>query len=129
MTATILTTTATAEVTAAVATFMDYVNRGDLANMLAMYSDDASILPPSGNSLYGRSAFTPFWQHMLENVGFSNVRYTIERLDPIAEDTVVEMTQFQVDIAGQSTQGKYVVIWKKQQGEWKLYIDIFNVAI
>jgi ketosteroid isomerase-like protein len=129
MTATITATTTTAEVTAAVAIFMDYVNRGDLANMLAMYSDEASILPPSGNSLYGRAAFTPFWQHMLENVGFSNVRYSIEKLEQLAEDTVAEMTQFQVDIAGQATQGKYVVIWKKQQGQWKLHIDIFNVAI
>jgi ketosteroid isomerase-like protein len=66
---------------------------------------------------------------MLENVGFSNVRYSIEKLEQLAEDTVAEMTQFQVDIAGQATQGKYVVIWKKQQGQWKLHIDIFNVAI
>jgi uncharacterized protein (TIGR02246 family) len=126
---TITATTAIAEVTTAVGVFMEYVNRGDLEKMLAMYSDDASILPPSGNSLYGRAAFTPFWQHMLENVGFSNVKYTIERLDLLAEDTVAEMTHFNVDIAGQPTQGKYVVIWKKQQGQWKLYIDIFNVAI
>jgi uncharacterized protein (TIGR02246 family) len=128
MTATI-TPTITAEVTAAVRVFMDYVNQGDLENMLAMYSDDASILPPSGNSLYGRSAFHPFWQHMIENVGFTNVQYTIEKLEQLAEDTVAEMTQFQVNIAGQPTQGKYVVIWKKQQGQWKLHIDIFNVAV
>jgi uncharacterized protein (TIGR02246 family) len=126
---TITATTAIAEVTTAVGVFMEYVNRGDLEKMLAMYSDDASILPPSGNSLYGRAAFTPFWQHMLENVGFTNVKYTIERLDLLAEDTVAEMTHFNVDIAGRTTQGKYVVIWKKQQGQWKLYIDIFNVAI
>jgi ketosteroid isomerase-like protein len=123
------TTAATAEVTAAVRVFMDYVNQGNLESMLAMYSDEASILPPSGNSLYGRSAFTPFWQHMIENVGFGNVQYTIEKLEKLSEDTVAEMTQFQVDLAGQPTQGKYVVIWKKQQGQWKLHIDIFNVAM
>jgi uncharacterized protein (TIGR02246 family) len=120
--------TAIAEVTAAVRVFMDYVNQGDLENMLAMYSDDASVLPPSGESLYGRSAYYPFWEQMIKNVGFANVQYTIEKLEPLAEDTIAEMTRFQVDIAGKPTQGKYVVIWKKQQGQWKLHIDIFNVA-
>jgi hypothetical protein len=29
---------------------------------------------------------------MLQNVGFGNVQYTIEELEQLAEDTVVEMT-------------------------------------
>jgi ketosteroid isomerase-like protein len=121
-------TPAMTEVTEAVRIFMNYVNQGDLTNMLAMYTSEASILPPNGNSLYGEAAFRPFWQHMLENVGFTNVQYTIEKLEQLAEDTIAEMTRFQVDIAGQPTQGKYVVIWKKIQGQWKLHIDIFNAA-
>jgi ketosteroid isomerase-like protein len=127
-TPTLTPTPATSEVKEAVRIFMNYVNQGDLENMLAMYSSDASILPPNGNSLYGEAAFRPFWQHMLQNVGFANVQYTIEKLEQLGEDTVAEMTRFQVDIAGQPTQGKYVVIWKKLQGQWKLHIDIFNVA-
>jgi ketosteroid isomerase-like protein len=26
-------------------------------------------------------------------------------------------------------QGKYIVIWKKQVGQWKLYKDIWNTSI
>jgi ketosteroid isomerase-like protein len=46
MTATITQSTAITEVTAAVDIFMNYVNQGDLENMLAMYSEDSSVLPP-----------------------------------------------------------------------------------
>jgi ketosteroid isomerase-like protein len=56
-----ISTKATEEVAAAVQIFMDHVNRGDLENMLSMYSSDASILSPNGSSLYGEAAFRPFW--------------------------------------------------------------------
>jgi ketosteroid isomerase-like protein len=129
MTTAITQSTAITEVTAAVDVFMNYVNQGDLENMVAMYSEDASVLPPNGNSLYGIAAVSAFWQHMLQNVGFSNVQYTIEKLEQLSEDSIAEMTRFQVELAGQPAQGKYVVVWKKIQGSWKLHIDIFNSAI
>lgn len=26
-------------------------------------------------------------------------------------------------------QGKYIVIWKQEDGQWKLYLDIFNSSM
>jgi ketosteroid isomerase-like protein len=121
-------TTATTEVTAAVSTFMNYINQVDLDNLLEMYSKDTSILPPTGNSVYGIEAARAFWLHMFQTVEFGQIKYTIEKIEQLSEDTVAEMSQYKAEIAGQPVQGKYVMIWKKIRGVWKVHVDIFNSA-
>jgi ketosteroid isomerase-like protein len=31
-------------------------------------------------------------------------------------------------IGGQRSEGKYLVVWKHEDGQWKLHLDAFNVA-
>jgi uncharacterized protein (TIGR02246 family) len=119
----------TTEISNAVAKLMNYVNQGDLDNMVAMYTDDTSVLPPGEKSIYGIEAVREFWNEMLHQVGFSDVAYTIEKIEPLGNDTAAELTSYEVTLAGERRKGKYTVIWKKVQGEWKLHVDIFNVAM
>ena len=40
----------------------------------------------------------------------------------------VATTSFVAIIGGKRTEGKYLVIWKRENGQWKLHLDVFNVA-
>lgn len=78
------TKTLTSEITNSVDRFMNYINHGDLEQITAMYSDDASILPPGEQSFYGIEAICQFWDEMLNQTGFSNITYTIEKVEPLS---------------------------------------------
>ncbi|CAF5062206.1 unnamed protein product, partial [Rotaria sp. Silwood1] len=41
---------------------------------------------------------------------------------PCGSDYLVEISQYKINTDG----GNYVVVWKKDGGQWKKIIDIFN---
>ena len=46
-------------------------------------------------------------------------------------DSAVEIGKYELYAAGQQRvdHGKYVVIWKREQGEWMLWRDIWNTSV
>jgi ketosteroid isomerase-like protein len=46
-------------------------------------------------------------------------------------DTAVEVGKFTLKSEGGQVldQGKYIVIWKQEEGQWKLHRDIFNSSM
>ena len=75
----------------------------------------------------GRAAIGRMWKGMAEQV--SNPKVTtleVKRLSPSAER---EIGTFSLTTKGPSPKevsGKYLVVWERVQGEWKLAADIWN---
>jgi ketosteroid isomerase-like protein len=112
------------------AQFVDLFNGHDAPRLVDMYTRHAQVFPPNTPVVRGRgpleSLFRSFWSE-----GF-----TVMSLETIevegSDDIVYEVGAYK--ISGQrkqdpSDEGKYIVIWKKEDDVWKLHRDIFNTDL
>ena len=95
------------------------------AELAAMYAQDAILMPPNSNSVVGRAAIEVFWD------GFkaSGVDVQINDTEVYGQgsDGYTVGTYTASDANGATVdEGKYLVIWRYDQGQWQLYRDIFN---
>ena len=101
-------------------------NRGDAARVAAFYTEQGQLLPPNADFMSGREAIQAFWQGALD-MGIAAAQ--IETLEVEDHgDTAIEVGTYTLH-AQDGTEldtGKFIVIWKRVGGEWKLHRDIFN---
>ena len=120
------TTAARAEIDKSNRTFMAAVQRGDIATITGLYSADAAMYPPNAPKVAGIPQITEFWKTLLGR--------GIKRIEPNTTefethgDTSIEVGTYQAwgEGAEPIQIGKYVVIWKREKGVWKIHRDIFN---
>jgi ketosteroid isomerase-like protein len=108
--------------------FMDAMNAGDVAGAVqATYTADAQILPPGAAAVQGRDNIVAFWQGAVEQLGVKQVELRTVELQQ-AGDYVWQVGSATLTLAdGQSAEGKYIVVWKQENGEWRWHRDIWNL--
>jgi ketosteroid isomerase-like protein len=92
-----------------------------------VYTRDARILPPGAPMVTGRENIKTFWRAAIEALNASAVR--LETLDfELNGDTGYEIGRATIEFASGAPafDGKYVVIWKREDGAWKWHVDIWN---
>lgn len=109
---------------------MDRFNRGDIAAAMAVYTEEARILPPNTDMIKGKQAIQLFWQGALDMGVKEAILETVE-LMTMGEDTACEIGRYTLKIQPKGGEtitdlGKYVVVWKLQDGSWNWDIDIWN---
>lgn len=106
--------------------FMHAFERADAARLASLYTEDAQLLPPGGETAHGWEAIRAFWQAAMDS-GISAAQLEIAEVEDHG-DTVIEVSRYTLLGAGEQVldQGKYIVIWKQERGQWKLHRDIFN---
>jgi uncharacterized protein (TIGR02246 family) len=105
-------------------------NRGDAAAVAAMYTENATMLPPGMEMQKGRAAI----EKTVTGLGHSGIRnFTLASVDvaQVGPDTAREIGQFSLDAPAPKkhwvkVNGKYVVVWKLVGGKWMLDVDIWN---
>ena len=112
--------------------FVSAFNQGDAAGVAALYTADGKILPPNMEMMQGRDAVQAFWQGAMD-MGCKTAALDIEDLVEQGE-VIIEIGKYTLTIqpaeGGTITdRGKYVVIWKQEDGAWKLDIDIWNSSL
>ncbi len=103
--------------------------KGDAQGMASLYTSEGILLPPGAGIQKGTNAIRNFWQ-MVMDMGIKGAH--LETLEVEQEgETAIEVGQYELSGAeGQRMdQGKYIVIWKKQVGQWKLHKDIWNTNL
>ncbi|MFN2302515.1 MAG: YybH family protein [Anaerolineales bacterium] len=106
--------------------FMATFKRGDAAGLAALYTQEGQVLPPNVDFVSGQQAIQGFWQAVFD-MGIKAAELEIIEAEKHG-DTVVEVSKFKL-LGGEGQvldEGKYIVIWKKDDGKWKLHRDIFN---
>ncbi len=86
------------------------------------------LLPPGGEPIEGREAIQAFWQTAVES-GTQAALKTSEL--EIHGDLATEVGSY-VDTGADGAHvdhGKYMVMWKKVDGNWKLHRDIWNSSM
>jgi uncharacterized protein (TIGR02246 family) len=107
--------------------FMAAFQKGDTAAIGQMYAEDAYLLPSGGEMVRGRAAIQTFWTKAAEGIG--DFKLTTVDVKPLGNDAAREIGTFTLKTKGQPPQevaGKYVVVWQKVGGDWKLATDIWN---
>ena len=108
--------------------FMTSFAAQDAAALVALYTDDAQLFPPHSDLVEGAEHLVAFWQGIFE-MGLTGA--SLETLEVDNEgDTAIEVGRYTLT-AGDGTvadEGKYVVVWKKVGGQWRLHRDIWNAA-
>lgn len=100
--------------------------RGDGAAMAALYAPDAVMLPPD-NSVVSGAAIGPYLAGLETSVAHLKLTTTdVVRLSP---GYIRELGVASFDTVGAkpvNVKGTYVVVWKRVDGAWKLWTDIFH---
>lgn len=126
MITTLTTTNLSSAIGMANQTFETTFAKGDAAGMANLYTQEAMLLPTGSAILQGRTAIEQFWQGAMDAGIKGAYLKTIELEDQ--GDTAIEVGNYTLTNASGKDldHGKYMVVWKQEEGNWKLHRDIFN---
>lgn len=99
---------------------------GDSAKFVSCYTADACINPPNMPRMCGPAAITAFFNGGYK-MGIRNLKLTTEEVMGGA-DAVAEIGKYEVlgDKDVSFEKGKFIVIWKAENGKWKMHRDVWN---
>ena len=99
--------------------------RGDSQAVARLYTEDAEVIAPGAPVARGQTAIAGAWQKAIDS-GVKDVALTTESVES-AGDLAAETGRVRlVARDGTATEARYVVVWKRVGGEWKLHRDIWN---
>ena len=109
--------------------FSETFMRGDAAGVAALYTEDARLMPPDAPMMTGTESIRQFWVGAMA-MGIKEAALETIEVKPCGE-YACEIGRFTLSIeagAGERARqtGKYVVLWKRTGGGWKLDVDIWN---
>ena len=99
---------------------------GDSAAFISCYTSDACINPSNMPRMCGPQAITAFFNGGYK-MGIRNIAITTEEVMG-GKEAVAEIGKYDLqDSAGKSLdKGKYIVVWKEENGKWKMHRDEWN---
>jgi len=108
--------------------FSEFVMASDYNKIAASYTDDAKIFPNNTQILQGEDIIK-YWT-LPEGISTSYHKITQSEIS-IVEDTAYDYGYYEgktkhKDGHVSSWKGKYVIVWKKIKGNWKMHLDIWN---
>ena len=109
--------------------FVEAYNRGDAAGAVAVYTEDATILPPGSPRVSGRDAIRRFWQGAMD-AGVRAVDLQTDDLE-VGGDLAREIGTATLTVRPeggdeQTATAKFVVVWRRRGDEWRWHTDIWN---
>jgi uncharacterized protein (TIGR02246 family) len=100
-------------------------NRGDSAGCVAVFTEDAVMLPPGQQLLRGRKAIKELIQGWIDNIGGSISNPMMEF--GVDGDLAYQVATYAFKDTNSPDEGKFVEIFRRQQdGTWKVYLCIYN---
>jgi uncharacterized protein (TIGR02246 family) len=117
-----------AEIRSAVDRFMQIFSTGDAEAIANTYSREPIVGAPTGDLVRGQQQLLAFWKSVLNGPGMTVEQYEVVDVQPLGDNVASEITLFRAIIGGQRMSGKYMVIWKREDGQWKLHLDVFNAT-
>jgi uncharacterized protein (TIGR02246 family) len=127
--------------------FIDAFKTRDFAAVAGMFTDDAVMLPPRRNIVTGRGNIESFWSQAAR---IKELKFDSASVTAIGSDVAREIGTLRMRVepgrrrrvsqgegetgsanAGPQSReiaGKYVFVWRKIDGQWKLETSIWNVS-
>ncbi len=109
--------------------FSQYYMNADYPMLASCYTLDGKIFPNNAQIIEGRDAIEKRWT-LPQGVAILKHQVTpieIKVINEYAYDYgIYEGETLRANGSTISWKGKYVIVWKKIDGEWKIYLDIWN---
>lgn len=101
------------------------IRRGDSVALASHYASNAVVMPPNSDVVTGNNIMG-LWAGVLR-MGVKDFKLTITDITG-SGDMYAETGTYEVFVADNKSvdKGKYVAVWKKENGNWKMYRDIWN---
>ena len=108
--------------------FMAAFSKGNAGGIADLYTDHGQVLLPNNEVISGKMGITMVWRgammmakqirlETLEVEDHGDTAYEVGKYILLKKDNQV------------FDQGKYIVIWKQEAGQWKLHRDIWNSSL
>lgn len=113
------------------AKWVEAVADGDVDTIVNLYAEDAWFLPAGSKPLQGRAAIRAYWEETLadppwQQLAFGPTDIRFSEGGDVAIDVGSSRTVVAAD-GGESVQkGKYLIVWRRIDGEWRVVADAFN---
>jgi uncharacterized protein (TIGR02246 family) len=110
--------------------WLQLVKAKDAAGIAELYAEDGAVMPPNAPIGKGRAAIQQTWTSMMRTPGFDLTFAPEQIVVSSSGDMALDRGTYSLTIAPDGTTqtdtGKYVVVWRKIDQEWKAAADIFN---
>ncbi len=99
----------------------------DIDWIVAIHKTDGQQFPPNAPPIVGSDALRAAWQDMMDTEGlglkWESSFVKVSASGDMAYDTGAGMI---TSADGTATPAKYLVVWEKIDGEWKVAVDMFS---
>lgn len=105
----------------------DVVARRNIDALDQVYTQDARILPPGAEMVSGRANIKKFWKSAIDSMGVKAVKLQTVDFEPVG-DKGFEIGRATLEFAAGTppVDVKYVVLWRRENGEWKWHVDMWS---
>jgi uncharacterized protein (TIGR02246 family) len=109
--------------------FMSAFSQGRAGEVANLYTEDGQFLPPNGEFMTGRQQIQDTFQSLMDS-GVKEVKLKALEVEDYG-NTASEVGKYILEGEGGHVidQDKFVVIWRKEAGQWKLHRDIINSSM
>ena len=109
--------------------FMDAFSAGDAEKVAGLYTAGCRFLPDNSDPVDGRANIQELLQSMMDG-GVSSIELITWEVEDFG-DTAIEVGE--VVLRGDADElvddGKFIVVWKQEEGRWRLHRDIVNSSL
>ena len=117
--------TARTEIDAANKNFMELFAAGDSVGLANFYTIDAKFMSPGAPSVVGRANIKADMSNIFQS-GVTGIDIRTENVFG-TEELIAEEGELTIYVGNEAVAvEKYIVLWKKDDGIWKIFRDIYN---
>jgi len=103
--------------------FDSAMRAGDVEGFMALYADDAVLLPPNAPAFNGATQVRKFWGGLLA-AGKPDIDLIVDDVTSSGE-LAVERGHYELTTPFKDS-GKYIVVWRYRGGKWQIIDDMFS---
>ena len=102
----------------------------DAAGVAGLYTSDGALMAPGAPIAQGQQALEAAWGGLMKAPGFGLTFKADEIVVASGGDMALDRGTYELSLDGPDGPtkdiGKYVVVWRNVDGQWKVAADIFN---
>jgi uncharacterized protein (TIGR02246 family) len=114
------------------AAWSEAAGKMDLERVVGFYAPDGSVVWPDHPAAHGKAAIRNRWAELFKTTPGLFLKFAPERIviaadRALASDFGVVHFGFDTPRGPQRQTGKYVVVWRREKGQWKVLYDCYNM--
>lgn len=110
--------------------WLQLIRNKDAVGVAQLYAEDGVVMPANENAAHGRQAIGQWWGRWFRvpdyDLSFQTDQLIVSASGDLALDRGTYRFRATLPEGPVNDTGKYVVVWRKTGGDWKVVADIFN---